>query len=641
MIIRTNGLIIYRLIILHTNIKMNSFKFLLLALSLLNVLTSCSEKEQLPPPNIVWITTEDNSVHYMKLYDDNGVDMPNVESLAAEGVTFNNAFSNAAVCSAARSTLISQCYGPRLASHYHRRLEKVNMPEGLEMYPAYFKKAGYYTTNNNKEDYNIVTGENVWDASSGNASWRNRAEGQPFFHIQNFYTTHEGCLHFSQETADTFQTNFSKEGIFIFPNHPKTDLFSFTNAYYRDKHSFVDKQIGEVLAKLKEDGLMENTFIFYYGDHGGVMPGSKGYLYESGLHVPFVVYVPEMYKHLVGYEKGSRANGFVNFIDIPATALNLAGVELPEGIDGKPFLGKGVKTSEVEVRDFVYGYADRFDEKYEMVRSVRKGNLKYIRSYQPFIYDGLYNEYRYKQLAYQEWKQLYKDGKLDEVQAAFFKAKPAEMLFDLSNDPYETKNIANDAEYTEKLAMMRSLLQEQERSMPDLSFYPEYYLIKNAFDNPVAFGQANKTNIERYLNIADLQLLPYADAKTGIEKALTSADQFDRYWALCAASNFAEAASDLAPIAQSIIEKDTVLINKVRAAEFLAISTKASPVEFMQQALYDSRNEAEALLIMNSVALMADINYNYKFNIDKEKVNVDISDPNSEVLRRIRFIESL
>ena len=620
---------------------MSILKTLFITAAMLSIFSSCSPKEQLPPPNIVWITTEDNSVHYMKHFDENGVNMPNVESLAAQGVTFNNAFSNAAVCSAARSTLISQCYGPRLASHYHRKLEKVPMPEGLEMYPAYFKKAGYYTTNNNKEDYNIITGENVWDASNGKANWRNRAEGQPFFHIQNFGTTHESCLHFSQETADTFKTAFSEEGIFIFPNHPKTDLFSFTNAYYRDKHSFVDKQIGEILAKLKEDGLMENTFIFYYGDHGGVMPGSKGYLYESGLHVPLIVYVPEMYKHLVGYEKGSRANGFVNFIDIPATALNLAGVELPKGIDGKPFLGKGVKTKEVEARDFVYGYADRFDEKYEMVRSVRKGNIKYIRSYQPFIYDGLYNEYRYKQLAYQEWKQLYKDGKLNAVQAAFFKAKPAEMLFDLSTDPYETKNIAKDAAYSEKLVMMRSLMQNQERSMPDLSFYPEYYLIKNAFNNPVAFGQANKANIERYLSIADLQLLPYSEAKASIEKALTSADQFDRYWALCAASSFAEEAKDLAPIAEKIAKNDATLINKVRAAEFLAIATKASPVEVMQQALYDSRDEAEALLIMNSFALMADINHNYKFDIDKEKVSFDLNDKKSEVARRIRYIDSL
>lgn len=612
-----------------------------IAMAVLSLFSACTAKEQLPPPNIVWITSEDNSVHYLKLYDENGVSTPNIEALAAQGLTFDHAFSNAAVCSAARSTLISQCYGPRVGSHYHRRLEKVPMPEGVEMYPAYLKAAGYYTTNNNKEDYNINTGEQVWDASDKKATWRNRAEGQPFFHIQNFVTTHESRLHFTQEEFEKGETVASQENMFIFPNHPQTDLFRYSNARYHDKHVQMDKQVGEVVAKLKEDGLMDNTFIFYYGDHGGVLPGSKGYIYESGVHVPLVVYIPENYKHLVDFERGERVDGFVDFTDIPTTTLKLAGVEIPQGIDGKAFLGEGVTAKDVNKRDEVYSYADRFDEKYDMVRAMRKGNFKYIRSYQPFNYDGMFNEYRYKQLGYQQWKQMYIDGELNAVQSAFFETRAPEMLFDLDADPYETKDLSNDPAYAKKLQEMRTLLQKQESSMPDLSFYPEYYLIKNAFENPVAFGQANKETINRYMAIADLQLIPFAEAKSSLEEALASEDAFDRYWALCACSSFATEAKSLADKAQEIALNDSELINRVRAAEFLAIALDKSPVEVMSNAFYSSLDEAEALLIMNSIVLMADINYDYQFSLDRAKFQVDISDPRSEVLTRVKYVESL
>ena len=137
-------------------IKMNIRIFSLCAFIITILVNACAPKEKSPEhPNIVWITSEDNSKHYMKLFDENGIETPNIASLAEQGVTFTRAFSNAPVCSAARSTLISGCYGPRIASHYHRKLKMVPMPEGIEMYPAYLKKTGDYTTNNRKEDYNI------------------------------------------------------------------------------------------------------------------------------------------------------------------------------------------------------------------------------------------------------------------------------------------------------------------------------------------------------------------------------------------------------------------------------------------------------------------------------------------------------
>ena len=186
---------------------------------------------------------------------------------------------------------------------------------------------------------------------------------------------------------------------------------------------------------MEEDGLMDNTIIFYYGDHGGVLPRSKGYIYESGLHVPMVVYVPEKWKHLSPFAPGSRVDGFVRFIDLAPTVLHLAGIDIPEQIDGKPFLGKDLSVDDLTARNRVFSYADRFDEKYDLVRALRKGNYKYIRNYQPFNIDGLYNFYRYKMLAFQEWKSLYGSGELNSEQRHFFEARPPECLYDLEQGP--------------------------------------------------------------------------------------------------------------------------------------------------------------------------------------------------------------
>jgi arylsulfatase A-like enzyme len=596
------------------------------------VVNACDGKEPAEHPNIVWLTSEDNGVHYMKMYDEGGVATPNIEALADQGLTFTHAFSNAAVCSAARSTIISGCYGPRLASHYHRRQQKVPMPADLNMYPYYLKQAGYYTANNYKEDYNIFMSDSVWNDSSKKAHWRNRAEGQPFFYIQNFGVTHESRVHFPTEDVENVKTNYPMEEVKVQPNHPNTPLFKYTNARYRDKISQMDAQVGQVIKDLDADGLLENTFIFYYGDHGGVLPGSKGYLYETGVHVPMVVYVPEKYKHLVAFEKGSKVDGFVSFVDLAPTVLRLAGIELPDEMDGKAFLGKGIKASEVNNRNTTYSYADRFDEKYDMVRAIRKGKYKYIRSYQPFNYDGLMNNYRYKQQAYIEWKDLYEQGKLNKVQSAFFEAKDPEMLFNVEEDNYETVNLSHLDKYADVLKEMRILYNQKEENLCDLSFYPEFYLKDVAFDNPVQFGVKHKNDLIRYKTIADLQILPFADAKDGIEKALKSGDVWDRYWALIVCSSFGQEAKIFAANIQKIAAEDDERINRVRAAEFLGITKLAHPDTVMLDALYSTTDETEALLILNSMVLMSDIHYDYKFEINRKNIANNILQGNETQL---------
>jgi len=613
---------------------MKRFLTFLGILPLLLISCSCSPEQE--PPNFVWIISEDNSTHYMELFDPHGIATPNIAKMAEEGIRFTRAFSNAPVCSVARSTLISSCYGPRTGAQFHRASCLVPLPEGVEMFPVYLKRAGYYTSNNSKEDYNYIRGEGVWDESSRDAHWSKREPGQPFFHKESHPVSHESRLHFDGELMESYQTVCDPDSVFLFPNHPDTELFRFTTAYYLDKMLAVDLIVGRVLRQLEEAGELENTFVFYFGDHGGVLPGSKGYAYESGLHIPLVVRVPENYRHLVDMKAGDSSDAFVSFVDFGPSLLKLAGLEIPDGIDGKSFLGTEMSSGEQE--EITYGYADRFDEKYDLVRTVRKGNMKYMRSYQPFNVDGLQNNYRYLSLAYQQWRDMYRKGELDPVQSAFFEPRAPEALYDLSSDPYESINLAAEPGYSELLTEMRALMTDWVKGMPDLSFYPENVLLNRAFDNPVQFGIQHQKDIGELIDIADLQLLPIEEAARGIHRALDSKDPVRNYWGLIVCSAFGNEAAEFIGKALALCKHQDLLV-RTRAAEFLGLSAMGDPVPVLREALYESEDAVEALLILNSIVLLMDGPHAYLFELDPEQLSHEVNQ-DKQVLRRLDYIES-
>lgn len=583
-------------------------------------------------PNILWILSEDNSVHYMRLYGDPYGEMPNVEKLAEGGLTFENAFSNAPVCSVARTTLMTGILAPRVGFQYHRKSVLANLPPGAELFPAYLREAGYYTSNNSKKDYNVVEGK-VWDESSNQASWRKRPDkNQPFFHMQTTGVSHESSLHFSEQQMKQ-PTVTNPADVRLAPYFPDTPTFRYTQARYNDRMREVDVQVGRILGQLKEDGLADDTIVFYFGDHGGVLPRSKGYLYETGLHVPLVVHVPEKWQKLVSRKPGTRPKGFVSFIDFGPTVLNLAGVEVPSTMDGKPFLGEGVSVEEVESRDTTFGYADRFDEKYDLVRSIRKGRYKYIRNYQSFYPDGLQNNYRYRMLAYAEWRELFNQGKLDVVQKQFFQARPVEQLFDIESDPHEVSNLCRDKDHQAVLKELRAELQAKVKGLPDLSFYPEPVMVERALANGAAFGQAHKEEIARFVDIADLTLLPFDEAAPKLKSALGSRNPGERYWALISCSSFGHEARSLQKDAMPLLD-DPSLLARTRAAEFLAILGAVDPAPTLADVLAKSDSPVETLLILNTVVFLRDRPYGNTFNFDIRKIR----STGGEVARRLEYL---
>lgn len=585
---------------------MNSIKKLLLLAVCLAPFLFTSDCAAADRPNVVWIVSEDNSIHYMDLFFEGGAKTPHIEALAKNGLTFRRAYSNAAVCSVARTTLATGCLGPRIGTQFHRRY-KTSTLQGQKLFTAYLRDAGYYTSNNSKQDYNASPSKDAWDESSNKASWRKRSDkSQPFFHMQSHAESHEGRLHFRENVFANEKTKHDPTKVKLADYFPDTKLFRYTHAYYKDRMHVIDDIVGDTVAKLKEDGVLEDTFVFYFGDHGGVLPRGKGYIYESGLHVPLVVRIPENFKQLVDLERGSSVDGSVSFVDFGPTVLKLARAKVPPQMDGVPFLGSGISMADVNKRDESFGYADRFDEKYDFLRSLHKGKYQYIRCYQPFLPDGLQNNYRYRMMAYEEWRQLFKAGKLNANQRQFFEAKPVELLFDTEADPHEVNNLASSPEHQAILKDMRGRLQKQMKALPDLSFYPESHLVKYALDDAVAFGQKHKEHIPAMIDTADLALLPFREAKPKLEAALSSQSSMQRYWGAMVCSSFGKQAAEFAPTVSKLADSDKSGVVRMRAAEFLGLIGERNPQPVFADIIRQSDDGVLAAEVLNSATYFTD-----------------------------------
>ena len=417
--------------------------------------------------------------------------------------------------------------------------------------------------------------------------------------------SHEGVLHFSKRDFEKEKTDTDPSKVRLADYHPDTPLFRHTHARYLDRMKVIDDMVGETMAKLEKDGLLEDTFVFYFGDHGGVLPRGKGYVYDSGIHVPLVVRIPKNFAHLVDAKPGARLDGFVSFVDFGPTVLNLAGLAVPKQVDGRPFLGKGVAAEELARRDETFGYADRFDEKYDFVRTIRKGRYQYIRNFQPWLPDGLQNNYRYQMLAYQEWRELFKAGKLDAVRMQFHQAKPVEALYDVEADPHEVSNLAADPKYAEVLSGLRGELRELLLSMPDLGYYPESYLLEHVMDDPTGFGQKHLEEIKAMADIADLALGPFSKAKPKLSAALKSDNPMFRYWAVMTCSAFGKEAADMADTVKLLLKDKSPLV-RLRAVEFLGLLGEVSPQPLLVEIVNSTKDQVLAAEALNSVVWFRD-----------------------------------
>ncbi len=347
-------------------------------------------------PNILWLVAEDLSP-VIAPFGDSTIVTPHLSRLAKEGVRYTNVYSICGVCSPSRSALATGMYPTRIGSH-HMQIGNIPpamknnpaimnfirqyMPEGLDpyevvpppyvkMHSEYLRELGYYCTNNEKEDYQFAPSPFSWDESSATAHWRNRGEDQPFFSVFNFMITHESRIWMKAEDSLWVDADLEVP----IPSYlPETEKAKRDIRRMYSNVAEMDHRVGELLRELEEDGELENTIIFWYSDHGGPLPRQKRLLYDSGLKVPMIIRFPG------SEDAGSIDNQMISFIDFLPTLLSLAGIEAPEYLDGRAFLGKFRAEDD---RHYIHAAADRFDEHADMIRAVRNERYKYLRNFYP------------------------------------------------------------------------------------------------------------------------------------------------------------------------------------------------------------------------------------------------------------------
>lgn len=572
------------------------YRLLLLGLLLPALLHA---KEQ---PHILWITSEDNSP-YLGCYGDELAQTPNIDGLAAEGIRYDRAFSNAPVCSVARTTLLMGVYPVSLGLQHHR--SKYPVPEGLTTYPQKLRKAGYYCTNNSKTDYNVVfKGKpKIWDESSGKAHYKNRKEGQPFFAVFNFTNSHEsatfpGNMERKRKSGQLPAKNrVSPLDLPIPPYHPDIPEVRQEWADYYDCVTDMDRQVGKVLKELDERGLADDTIVFYYGDHGGSLARGKRSMMDSGTRVPLVIRFGRNWQHLAPGKPGEASRRLVSFVDFGPTVLSLAGVEVPDTMDGRPFLGN----QEQAARKHVFLYRGRMDERYDEIRGVRTADHLYVRNYAPHLPYGQHYSYAYNSLITPAWEKAFQEGKCDEVQSAYWKPKPTEEFYDARTDPHMVKNLIDDPKQVELIASHRRMLDQEMAGITDSVYIPEAMYRAVAGDGSLGDFLRNSHYPGPRLKIVaeaaisrDLRKLPV------LINALKSTDSLQRYWAALGCLIRGEKVKVAATYLEQVLDDENAAVRVTAAHALGALGRKEKALQVLRQSI-DSEDDLEVLIALHAL----------------------------------------
>ncbi|NQU23904.1 MAG: sulfatase-like hydrolase/transferase [Candidatus Nealsonbacteria bacterium] len=483
-------------------------------------------------PNILWITCEDISPD-LGCYGAAGAITPNLDRLAADGVRYDNAFALAGVCAVSRSSLITGMYSSTLGSQGMR--SRTRLPEHVKCFSELLRDAGYYCTNRSKTDYNFPVPPNAWDKSSGKAHWRDRKPDQPFFAVFNFTMTHESQIRCPEARYQQHLTRVPQRlrhdpaKTAVPPFHPDTPEVRRDWARYHDLITGMDLKVADVLKQLDDDGLAEQTIVFFYSDHGAGMPRCKKWSYDSGTRVPLIVRFPKAFSHLSADKPGTATDRLVSFVDFAPTVLSLVGLPIPEHTQGRAFLGRQATPP----REYVYTIRDRMAERHDMVRGVRSKRYLYLRNYMPHLAFARHCSYTEEMPTTQVWQRLAAAGKLTGPPSLWFRSrKPLEELYDVQADPHQLRDLAADPRYQAVLEEMRAAHLNWAAETRDLGLLPEFdMLARSEGTTPLEMGR----DAQRYprgriyeaaaLTGAGKEKLPQ------LVKLLSDKDPAIRYWA--------------------------------------------------------------------------------------------------------------
>lgn len=437
-------------------------------------------------PNFLIITSEDMSPD-LGAYGVINAITPNLDALARRGNHYTSAFANAPICSPARTALLFSRYQTSLGAGNHR--SRANTPNDLLGFAKHLRDAGYFCTNHPKVDYNTPS---AWDIERATydrgQSWRAPARGdRPFLSIINIAVSHQSYTSVLPHEAYRTQVRARLQphelhdpaDVTVPPYFPDTPAVRKELARYADCVTLMDKRAGRILDQLETDGLAGDTIVIYFSDHGAGHPRHKSTPFATGLRVPFIVACPPKFERLLRAPKGEPTDDLVTFIDVGPTLLSLAGVDIPESMHGKPFLGPTATP-----RKLAFAALDRRAESHNLARTVTDGRFVYIRNYMPHIPIGQPKGYGFPSAIYQELNRMHEAGTLAEPAAAYLRPPPPEMLFDLECDPHEINNLATDPTHRDTLHRLRNAHTKHLRDISDLNFVPEEELAARAGNRP-------------------------------------------------------------------------------------------------------------------------------------------------------------
>lgn len=455
-------------------------------------------------PNIVWIFVDDMSANF-SCYGEKTIRTPHVDRLAAEGTRFTNCYITCPVCSPCRSALITGMYQTSIGAQNHRSgrgVEKIYLPEGVEPVPVLFQRAGYYTCIGDglvggkgglgKTDYNFEYDRKMYDSDD----WADRKSGQPFFmqvmlsggKLRGGKTAQ--ALALSKRAEKAFGAAVKPEDVTLPPYYPRDQVLLEDWAAYLDACRFTDKHVGDVLARLQDEGLLDTTIVCFMTDHGISHARGKQFLYDEGMHVPFVVRGP-------GIAKGATRDDLVQQIDMTATSLGWAGIAIPPKMQGRDLFAKNYQP-----RDAVFAARDRCDETIENLRAVRTADFKYIRNGYPLRPHLQPNAYKDGKSIVQRLRELHAEGKLPELteKLLFAPTRAKEELYDLKADPFELKNVAADPAYASTLAELRGRLDRWQEETDDHGRTPESWTMYDS-DMAVYLGESRREGSPIHENV--------------------------------------------------------------------------------------------------------------------------------------------
>jgi len=406
-------------------------------------------------PNIIWLMAEDMSLD-LECYGMKAVKTPNLNKMADAGVRFNNCFVTNPICSPSRSSMMVGTHQLTINAQNHRSNRDVPLIEVFKPFTYWLRNAGYTCILGNhgvmglgrKVDVNFKYNDlGIWDGKSQFGLFDKydnfEKKDQPFFAQIQLLASHRGDWWNAVRAKSAHPVNPANVELPAFiADDPVTRL---DWAKYLDQIEYLDNEVGMIFQELKEKGMADNTVVIFIGDNGRCNIRGKGYLYDSGLRIPLIVYYPK------GLKGGVVRRDVVSSMDITATILNFAGVSIPEKMDGKPIFDPNFK------REYVYAARDLWDEIQEKIRALTSAEWKYIRNDKPELpYDAHQAYLEFYRPALHVMRRLNAEGKLSEAQKLFFQpTKPAEELYDLKNDPQELNNLAGNSEFSSLLVKMR------------------------------------------------------------------------------------------------------------------------------------------------------------------------------------------